>query len=246
MARASRISAHGTLFVTIVVTVVGARTDDGDRSKRFTRVFVSYAHDSVEHRAQVRELWLLLRNNGVDAHMDDMYDTERRDWFAWVIDQIDRADYVLVIASPRYRAAGDGQGEPNVSRGVQTESALLRDRLHRDREVWLPKLLPVVLPGHEVAEIPEFLQPYCASHYLVRDFSVPGAEELVRTVLGSVRADPLAAGTVTPPTTGTPEPDDRPPATEQGMPPAHVRMRATTRDKSQVYQAGRDLHIGER
>src|SRR5262245_51503044 len=107
------------------------------------RVFVSYAHDSATHRRLVVRFCGLLRRLGIDVHLDE-WDTDlRRDWFLWMIDQFRQADYVIVIASPEYRAAGDGNAPADCHRGVQTESAVLRNFLYRDRETWTRKILPV-------------------------------------------------------------------------------------------------------
>jgi hypothetical protein len=54
--------------------------------------------------------------------------------------------------------------------------------LHSDRAEWLPRLLPVVLPNGSVRDIPLFLQPQIADHYLVREFTVAGAENLLRAI----------------------------------------------------------------
>jgi hypothetical protein len=60
---------------------------------------------------------------------------------------------------------------------------VLRDQLHGNRADWLPKLLPVVLPGHRIEEIPYFLQPYTADHYLVAEISATGIEAILRVIL---------------------------------------------------------------
>jgi TIR domain len=124
-------------------------SDDGP-----PRVFVSYAHDNAEHIAQVLRFCRLLRGNGIDAWLDRYDSNERRDWYAWYLNQVTGADYVLIVASPGYHAAGDGNGPATSRRGVQTEAAHLRDLLHADRPTWIRRLLPVVLPGRSVHEIP--------------------------------------------------------------------------------------------
>jgi tetratricopeptide (TPR) repeat protein len=150
---------------------------------RPARVFVSYAHDSPQHRRLVLRFCSLLLKLGVDVRVDE-WDTDlRRDWFLWMIDQFRNADFVIVVASPRYRAAGDGTGAPEAHRGVQTESAVLRDFLYLDRATWTRKILPVILPGRSVDEIPLYLQPHCASHYHLPKINAAGAKELVK-VLG--------------------------------------------------------------
>lgn len=93
------------------------------------------------------------------------------------------ADYVLVIASRRYRLVGDGFGPSDLHKGVQSEAALLRDLVYGDRDRWLPKVLPVVLDGHGLDEVPLFLQPNTASHYAVGALTVTDAADLLRVIL---------------------------------------------------------------
>ena len=65
-----------------------------------------------------------------------------------------------------YRAVGDGNAASDLHRGVQAEAAVLRDLLYGDRETWLSRILPVILPGRSVDELPAFVQPASASHLL--------------------------------------------------------------------------------
>lgn len=148
------------------------------------RVFVSYAHDSTAHQEHVLDFCGLLSGFGVEVHVDAWYSGQRRDWYAWMHEQIDLADFVVVIASPGYRSAGDGIGACHRNPGVRSEAAELRDRLHSDRETWVRKLFPVVLPGRSIAEIPHFLQPRCADHFVVAELSAEGVDELLRLFHG--------------------------------------------------------------
>lgn len=151
------------------------------------RVFVSYAHDSRAHKRQVLRFCGLLRHLGVDVRVDEWDSDLRRDWYLWMIDQFRCADNVIVIASPQYRTAGDGEALPDCHRGVQTESAMLRDFLHGDRATWTRKILPVILPGRSAAEIPLYLQPASASHYHVPEITPAGVEELLGVITGRRR-----------------------------------------------------------
>jgi len=148
------------------------------------RVFVSYTHDDSRHKELVRAFSeLLVEDCGLDVHMDRWYEGQRRDWYEWAIDQITRAEFVLVIASPMCRLVGDGK-VPGGNCGMQSEISLIRECLHSDRPTWVGKLLPVVLPGRSAAEIPLFLQPQAADHYLLTELTVAGAEGLLRTITG--------------------------------------------------------------
>jgi hypothetical protein len=144
------------------------------------RVFVSYAHDSAEHKEDVLVFCEFLVEFGIDVRLDQWHLDERRDWQRWAAIQILRADFVIVIASPVCRLVGNGNVVLNVHRGLQSELRLLYELYHTDPETWIRRILPVVFPGRSIDDIPLFLQPRTADHYCITDFSVDGAEELLR------------------------------------------------------------------
>jgi hypothetical protein len=145
-------------------------------------VFVSYAHESSRHRDEVLAFASFLRAQGVDAVLDVWSAEARHDWYAWALREMTAAAYVVVVASPAYRTIGDGGGPADLHRGVQSEAALLRDLVYGDRDSWTPKVLPVLLPGHGLEEIPRFLSPHTTSRFTVAANTVAGAEELLRVV----------------------------------------------------------------
>jgi hypothetical protein len=161
---------------------------------RTPEVFISYAHDSRRHVRRVLELAEFLAGRGIRVHLDQWADDSRRDWGHWATDRIRHCDYVLVVASPDYKRVGDGFATRLANLGAQSEAALIRDLLHRDRPTWLPRLLPVILPGRSLAEVPDFLQPYAAGHYRITDFSNRGAEELLRVLTRQPAWVPPALG----------------------------------------------------
>ena len=158
------------------------RADSSSLGSSAPRVFLSYAHDDEQHADSVRSFGEFLTLCGIDVHMDRWSLDRRRDWYQWAIEQIKRADFVLVIASPMCRLVGDGESGGAGHRGLQSELSMMRELLHADRSAWLQKLLPVVLPHGSVGDIPLFLQPRIADHYLVREFTVLGAEDLLRAI----------------------------------------------------------------
>lgn len=162
--------------------------------------FVTYAHDDEPHQTAVLTLAELLVRNGIDVGLDLWSDEVRRDWGAWATEEITNADFVIVVASPGYRHAGDGLASGG-RHGVQAEAATIRDLLHRDRRSWIPKLLPVVLPGRDVDDIPLFLQPRCADHYVIAELTEAGVEDLLRTLTRQPRRvrPPLGDVPVLPP-----------------------------------------------
>lgn len=151
------------------------------------RVFISYAHDDAGHVARVRDFWLFLRRNGIDADLDLSAADERQDWAEWMTRQVRDADRVLVIASPDYKRRGEGDAGPGEGRGVQWEARLIRDWLYADQKKGLQLVLPVVLPGGSADDLPLWLAPASATGYAVAEYTVSGAEDLLRVLTAQPR-----------------------------------------------------------
>ena len=145
------------------------------------RVFISYAHDSVAHREAVRDLWIFLRANGVDACVDLVAAEQRRDWTQWMEKQVIEAEHILVIASPAYKERADPDADSSEGRGVQYEARLIRNLFYGDQRQ-LQRFLPVVLPGGSIEDLPTFLTPAIATVYKVSAFTKHGAEALLRVL----------------------------------------------------------------
>ncbi|MGW7537165.1 SEFIR domain-containing protein [Amycolatopsis sp. NPDC054798] len=143
------------------------------------RVFVCYAHDDHEHVECTRDFARFLVDLSLDVHMDFWDLGERKDWSLWALREITAADFVLVVASPMCKAVGDGTVDGPHHRGMQSELALLRELVHSDRLTWTPKVLPVVLPGGSAENIPAFLQPSTADHYVLPAFTLYAVRELL-------------------------------------------------------------------
>jgi TIR domain len=152
------------------------------------RVFVSYAQESEEHKQAVTALCALLRRERVDVRFDQEGLEQRRDWDEWTTTHILRSDYVIAIASPAYRDVGNRQVPPGRNRGLISEYVRLADLLHRDREQWTRRILPVVLPGRSPEEIPLSFLPGIGDYYAVDDFTPAGAADLL-TVLRNSAVD---------------------------------------------------------
>ena len=151
------------------------------------RVLISYAHDDETHRERVRAFWLFLRANGIDARVDLTAAERRQDWAEWMTLQVRDADRILVVGSPAYRRRAEGDAGSAEGRGVQWEARLIRDRFYSDQRAGLVDVLPVVLPGCSEADIPAWLAPTSATFYRVGDFTVAGAEALLRVLTAQPR-----------------------------------------------------------
>jgi hypothetical protein len=151
------------------------------------RVFISYAHDDAAHVERVREFWLFLRANGVDAVLDLPAADERQDWAQWMTRQIRDAEWILVVASPDYKRRAEGDAGPGEGRGVQWEARQIRDRIYADQENGVRQVIPVVLPGGSASHIPQWLAPASATWYVVAGYTVGGAEDLLRVITSQPR-----------------------------------------------------------
>jgi hypothetical protein len=116
---------------------------------------------------------------GVDARLDRVAAQRRQDWSLWMMEQVREADCVLVVASPAYKRRAEGRAAAEEGRGVQFEAALIRNAFYKDQHA-LDRFVPVVLTGQSVDDVPDFLNPATSTVYRVLEFTVAGAEALLR------------------------------------------------------------------
>lgn len=160
------------------------------------RVFITYSHDDERHRELVREFATFLRADvGIDVRLDRWADDGRRDWSLWAIEQLAEADFVLVIASPDYKRRAEGTEVPHLGRGAQFEAAMIRDNLTQDLPRATRRILPVVLPGRRVEEIPSFLNAHSTTRYEIKEFTPDGVAELLVALTGVPRFELPEIGT---------------------------------------------------
>jgi hypothetical protein len=149
------------------------------------RVFFSYSHDTQDHKDQVRRFATLLRSRiGLEVVLDQWHDNIRIDWSLWATRNIKAADFIIVVASPLYRERADGDAPPHEGRGAQYETAMIRNKLTKDLEDGTRRVLPVVLPGGSIDDIPEFLNPYSMTRYEIGEFTDEGVADLLAAITG--------------------------------------------------------------
>lgn len=168
---------------------------DGDGPADAPRAFISYSHDSPEHKEMVHRFASFLHAEvGVRVELDQWSDDGRRDWSLWAIQKLKHTDFVLVIASPAYRRRADGDAPANEGRGAQFEAAMIRNGLTRDLAGMTRRVLPVVLPGMSIDDIPDFLNAYSTTHYVVSEFTLGGVEDLRVALTGKPLHSPPPLG----------------------------------------------------
>ncbi|MEU7036137.1 toll/interleukin-1 receptor domain-containing protein [Streptomyces sp. NPDC046237] len=153
-------------------------------AKRAPRVFISYAQGVDAHTEQVRRLWLLLRDQDVDARWDEPAAERPRNWPKWMQDEILEADFTLVIASAKYHDRAEGKQEPGVGRGVAWEARLLRNLAHQNPLDWEDRILGVVLPGESEGHLPVFMAGGSTTTYTLPSLDPAGIDRLYRYLTG--------------------------------------------------------------
>ena len=176
------------------------------------RVLVSYAHDNEDHSELVRAFWTFLRNEGIDAQLDVTAANQRQFWPEWMSAQIRAAAFVIVVASPAYRERAEHRGDPTVGRGVRWEARQLQELLYQDGHTGLSKIVPVVLPGGRVEDLPDWILPFGGTTYQVRAFTSDAADLLIRYLTGQSLENipPLGSARQRPPRPVAPLPSDGP------------------------------------
>lgn len=140
----------------------------------FPKVFISYSHDSLEHKNWVLDLATRLRSSGVDAGIDQ-WDLRPGDDLAHFMEtQLSAADRVLMVCTEKYtQKANAGIGGVGYEKMIVTAASLAR--------IDSNKVIPLIRQAAG-ATLPIFLQTK-----LYLDFSRPDQfefsfDELVRTL----------------------------------------------------------------
>lgn len=72
------------------------------------RIFISYSHDDEAHREKVVSLAERLRKDGLETRIDQSVNgTPAEGWPRWMLDELDAADFVLVVCAETYWAGQD-------------------------------------------------------------------------------------------------------------------------------------------
>ena len=159
------------------------------------QVFISYSHDTPEHKASVLALADALRTDGIDIHLDQYIHPEPAEGSAlWTDLEIDQAEFVVIVCTPTYRRRAMGQEESGQGLGVRWEGGLIYNRLYQDGPSG-PRFIPVLLEGMKPADIPNPLQRNSFYQIGVLDFSDPGYEGLYRHLTDQPPTPPPPIGT---------------------------------------------------
>ena len=156
-----------------------------------SRVYISYSYDSDEHIKRVREFAARLKADGIDARIDtDVNCDPPEGWPSYSQDQIQDADYVILICTETYRRRFDGREEPGRGKGVTFEGKLIRQEIF-DSQGRTKKFIPVILDFEDDAHIPSLLRD--RGRYVVSRDAESAAALGYESLLRRLRPSPSTA-----------------------------------------------------
>jgi hypothetical protein len=118
------------------------------------RVFISYSHDNREHRARVLTLADRLRDDGVDAEIDQYEQAPDGGWYDHCIAEIRGADFVLIAFTATYRRRWYGEEETGKGLGVKDEANLIKAQFSNAGSR-TGKFVPILFADMAEADIPD-------------------------------------------------------------------------------------------
>jgi SEFIR domain len=100
------------------------------KKKPAKKVFVSYAWESTEHQERVKQFTNKLRHDGLDATMDIFEPNPPEGLPQWMLNQIRRADFVLMVITETYRKRCEQDEESGKGKGVKWEGGIITRSLY--------------------------------------------------------------------------------------------------------------------
>ncbi|SDU67420.1 toll/interleukin-1 receptor domain-containing protein [Desulfobacula phenolica] len=137
-------------------------------------VFISYSHDTQEHKKWVLDLATRLRNTGIDAALDQ-WDLKPGDDLPHFMEQnLVSSDYVIMICTEKYVSkANSGVGGVGYEKMIITSDLLTK--------IDSNKIIPIIRQ-EGTADVPTFLKTKLYVNFSRDDEFEFSYDELVRTI----------------------------------------------------------------
>ncbi len=139
------------------------------------KVFISYSHDSDQHKDRVLVLSDRLRADGIDCTIDQYETSPPEGWARWCDRKIEEADFVLVACTQTYVQRFKGIDTTEKGKGVKWEGAIITQEIY-EAQAKNKKFIPIIFTDEDSAHIPTILRG--VTSYKV--FTKEGYESLYR------------------------------------------------------------------
>lgn len=150
----------GAARIRPAISGLGAKMID---STLASKIFVSYSHDSDEHKDNVLGLCNQLAGDGLTCVIDQELISPEEGWPRWMIRQIESADFVLVVATEEYERRFLGKRE-GAGKGANWEGTIITQEIY-EQYCRNKKFVPIVFRDTDAQHIPIFLKS--ATHFNV-------------------------------------------------------------------------------
>ena len=139
-----------------------------------SKTFISYSHDSFEHKNNVLVLSDKLRELGIDASLDQYETNPIEGWPRWMAKEIRESTKILLICSECITKKTNNKLPIEVGKGGKFESHLILDQFYQDGS-YNHKILPILIKNEADSFIPEFLRSN--THYNISNFDKLESDE---------------------------------------------------------------------
>src|SRR5215467_7888132 len=133
-------------------------------------VFISYSHDSPEHKDRILALSDRLRREGVECSIDQYEESPEEGWPLWCERQVEQSKFVLVGCTETYLRRFKGEEAPGKGRGGTWEGHVITQGLY-NAQGKNAKFIPLTFGPEEVVFIPTTLQS-ATSYKLYDDYEL--------------------------------------------------------------------------
>lgn len=152
-------------------------------------VFISYSHDSEDHKERVRALSSRLRLGGISCRTDQDILNPPEGWPRWCENAIEESSFVLVVPTETYYSRYRGKETTGKGKGVKFEGFIITQQFY-DNDSRNEKFFPVLFRQEDESYIPTPLRG--ASRYLVE--TEEGYEQLYRLLTDQHATPPVPLG----------------------------------------------------
>jgi nucleoside phosphorylase len=121
------------------------------------KVFISYSHDSPDHKDRILKLSNQLLEDGIDCMIDQYEESPLHGWPRWMLNQVEEATFVLIACTDTYNRRFRGREEVGKGKGAVWEGGVISQELYDDQGR-NSKFIPITLTLEDLEFIPSPLR----------------------------------------------------------------------------------------